>query len=74
MQKRSWAFIILLLNNFAFAADDIDPIVKTFIHKYYLERSDRTNLSLIRFMVCATATDLAIIREVLPIRIPCCPI
>ena len=40
MQKRSWPFIILLLNSFAFAADDIDPIAKTFIHKYYLKIPD----------------------------------
>jgi len=40
MRKRSWPFIILLLNSFAFAADDIDPIVKTFIHKYHLKIPD----------------------------------
>lgn len=40
MQKRSWIFIILLLNNSVFAAEDIDPVVKTFIHKYNLELPD----------------------------------
>jgi hypothetical protein len=40
MQKRSWPFIILLFNSIAFAADDIDPIVQTFIHKYYLKIPD----------------------------------
>jgi hypothetical protein len=40
MQKKSWPFIFLLLNNIAFAADDIDPIVKTFIHKSYLKIPD----------------------------------
>ena len=42
MQKRSWPFIILLLNSIAFAADDIDPIVrvKTFIHKSFLKIPD----------------------------------
>jgi hypothetical protein len=40
MQKRSWTFIILLLNRIAFAADEIDPVVKTFIHKYHLKIPD----------------------------------
>lgn len=40
MQKKSWPFIILLLNNLAFAADEIDPVVKTFIHKDYLRIHD----------------------------------
>ena len=40
MQKRSWPFIALLSISFAFAADDIDPIVKNFIHKNYLKIPD----------------------------------
>lgn len=40
MQRKLWIFIALLLINCTFAAEDIDPIVKTFIRKDYLKLPD----------------------------------
>lgn len=40
MQRRLWIFIGLLFSSYLFAAEDIDPVVKTFIHKSYLKLPD----------------------------------